>query len=123
MVTDEVVRLSGFGRLARTLGDEARRSGLAVPGFRSPPRVPGVTRTIRRAAAGAPVVAVALQGRPAGEVIVDMIDGIVAANGLRGVQAEQARLALSRTVVRDPGESTSVPTEQAPDQETSGGRA
>jgi hypothetical protein len=98
MVTDEVVPLSGFGRLARTLGDEARRSGLAVPGFRSPPRLPGATRTIRRAVAGAPVVAVAVQGRPAEEVIGDMIDGIVAANGLRGVQAEEARLALSRTV-------------------------
>jgi hypothetical protein len=93
-----VVHLSGFGSLARELGDEARRSGLAVPGFRSPPRLPGARRTIRRAVAGAPVVAVALQGRPAEEVIEDMIDGIVAANGLRGGRADEARRALAKTV-------------------------
>jgi hypothetical protein len=69
------------------------------------------------------VVAVALQGRPAGEVIEDMIDGIVAANGLRGIQAEEARLALSRTMGRhNAAASSSVPTEQARDQESSGGR-
>jgi hypothetical protein len=98
LVPGGVVPLSGFGTLARELGDEARRSGLEVPGFRSPPRLPGARRTIRRAVAGAPIVAVALQGRPAGDVIEDMIDGIVAANRLCGGRAEEARRALAKTV-------------------------
>ena len=34
-----------FARTARSLADAARARGLDPPTFRSPPRVPGVTRT------------------------------------------------------------------------------
>ena len=37
-----------FARIARSLAEAARAQGLRAPTFRSPPRVPGVTRTIRR---------------------------------------------------------------------------
>jgi hypothetical protein len=59
-------------------------------------------RTIRRAEAGAAVVAVALRGRPADEVIRDMIDGIVAANRLQGPRAEEARRCLGDAVGAEP---------------------
>lgn len=70
-----------FCTAARLIGQEARRSGIAPPGFRSPPRLPGVTRSIRRGPSGA-VVAVAVRGRPSGDVLADMIEGVVLAAAL-----------------------------------------
>jgi hypothetical protein len=83
-----------FAATARALAQEARARGLAVPGFRSPPRVSGVDRTLRRRGASASV-AVRVRGRPWADVLVDMIEGVVVANGLTGEQAEAARAALS----------------------------
>ena len=37
-----------FADAARRLGAAAHEAGLQVPAFRSPPRVPGAARTIRR---------------------------------------------------------------------------
>ena len=82
-----------FTTAARRLGIEARRHGLACPGFRSPPRIPGARRTIRWFSAGA-VVAVAIKDRPSADVIADMVEGVVRANRLSGSQARAARLAL-----------------------------
>jgi hypothetical protein len=82
-----------FSAAARQLGDEARRHGLACPGFRSPPRLPGARRTIRWSAAG-PVIAIAIRDRPVGEVVVDMVEGLVVANRLRGSAAAVARRRL-----------------------------
>jgi hypothetical protein len=61
------------------LGAAARASGLIVPAFRSPPRVQGATRTLRRYPGGA-VVSVRLRERTYAQVVDDMIDGVLAAN-------------------------------------------
>ena len=52
----------------------------AVPGFRSPPRLPGVDRSIRRRPDGAAVVAVRVHGRSIEAVVTDMVEGVLAAN-------------------------------------------
>ncbi|MEM9653698.1 MAG: hypothetical protein AAGA65_16520 [Actinomycetota bacterium] len=69
-----------FAQVARQLGIQAKRDGLKSPAFRSPPRVSGVTRSIRRRADGSATVSVRLRGRPAVAVVADMIDGVMAAN-------------------------------------------
>jgi len=81
---------SAFSTAARTLGHEARRRGLAAPGFRSPPRVVGADRTIRRWNGGA-TVAVRVKGRPWVAVLADMIEGVVVANQLSTPQADRLR--------------------------------
>ncbi len=68
-----------FATAARRLGAAARASGLVVPAFRSPPRVRGARRTLKRYPGGA-VVSVQLRGRSYGDVVADMIDGVLAAN-------------------------------------------
>lgn len=88
---DRVGDSVGFARAAGLLAAEARRQGLAVPGFRSPPRRPGVDRSLRRRPPGNAVVAVRLRGRPAVAVLADMVEGVVAANGLAGAPAERCR--------------------------------
>jgi hypothetical protein len=93
-----VMRFIGFSGIAQALGDEARHAGLIVPGFRSPPRLAGARRTIRRPPAGGAVVAVVIRDRPIGEVITDMIDGVVAANQLSGEQADEILGRLRRRV-------------------------
>jgi hypothetical protein len=75
--------------LART----ARALGLTVPGFRSPPRLGGVQRSIKRWPGGA-TVAVVVRGRPWPAVQADLVEGIVAANELAGPPADRARAAL-----------------------------
>jgi len=83
-----------FATTARALAQAARARGLIVPGFRSPPRVNGADRTLRRRGAGASV-AVRVRGRPWADVLTDMIEGVVVANGLTGQDADAARVALS----------------------------
>lgn len=73
---------------------EARRHGLAVPGFRSPPRLAGVDRTIRWSADGTCMVAVRVRGRDVADVIADMVEGVLVANRLTGQAAVGWRLAL-----------------------------
>jgi len=82
-----------FTQAARLLSREARRQGLAAPGFRCPPRVVGVVRTIRRHHGGA-VVAVLVRGRPWGAVVADMIEGVVVANRLGPPVADRIRTEL-----------------------------
>jgi hypothetical protein len=82
-----------FAALARRLGAATRAAGLTVPAFRTPPRRPGASRTIRRLPGG-PVVAVALHGRAFGEVVRDMVDGIIVANRLEGEAASRVRSTL-----------------------------
>lgn len=80
-----------FAAAARRLSEAARSVGIDPPGFRSPPRTPGRRRSIRREADGSATVSVALRGRPALAVIGDMIDGVVAAGGVEGVEGAQVR--------------------------------
>jgi hypothetical protein len=88
-----------FAECARVLADEARRTGLGVvPAFRSPPRVFGRDRTIRRRPDGSVVVAVALGGRPFAAVVADMVEGVVAGNRLVGTDADSVRRALWQAV-------------------------
>ena len=94
MMVDVGSRSIRFAESARTLGDAARRAGLVAPSFRSPPRVLGRDRTIRRRADGSVVVAVALGGRPFVAVVADMIEGTVAANRLEAGEADRVRREL-----------------------------
>jgi hypothetical protein len=85
-----------FAAAARALGHEARRLGLVVPGFRSPPLLVGANRSVRRrvpTGAGA-TVAVRVRGRPIAAVVADMVEGVVVANRLVGPPADQCRHAL-----------------------------
>lgn len=79
-----------FAAAARLLSAAARRSGLTAPGFRTPPRIVGVDRTIRRHPSGA-TVSVRVRGRPWPAIAADMIDGIVVANRLDARRANRLR--------------------------------
>jgi hypothetical protein len=93
-----------FARLARRLAEAARAQGLRAPTFRSPPRVPGVTRTIRRGGGGA-AVSVVLRGRPWAAVTSDMIEGTLVANRLTGVAADRTRAALWSALSETPDQA------------------
>ena len=80
-----------FAAAARAITDEARRAGLAVPGFRSPPRLP-VDRSLRRRPGAPPAVAVRVRGRPMATVVADMVEGVLVANGLTDRDDVRARL-------------------------------
>jgi hypothetical protein len=90
-----------FAETARRLGAAARAAGLAVPAFRSPPRVPGAARSIRRYPGGV-VVSVQLRGRPFAQVVADMVDGVVVTNRLAGESAKRLRAALSDALEPEP---------------------
>ena len=83
-----------FAAAARALGRVAHERGLMVPGFRSPPRLDGVERSVRRRADGAATVSVLLRGRPWVAVLADMIEGVVVVNDLDGAAATRCRTAL-----------------------------
>jgi hypothetical protein len=85
-----VVRFAGA---ARRLGAAARAAGLSVPAFRSPPRHPRAVRTIRRLPGGS-VIAVRVRERAFADVVTDMIEGVVASNGLEGEAAARVRAML-----------------------------
>src|SRR5579872_3534540 len=70
-----------FSAAVRTIAAEARRLGLTVPGFRSPPKVAGVDRTIRWSR-GQPIVSIRVAGRPVGDVVADVVEGVLVANGV-----------------------------------------
>ena len=88
-----------FAATVRTLGAAARSLGMVVPGFRSPPRRPGMDRTIRHAADGTATIAVVVRDRPFPAVVADLIEGIVLVNELTGVEATRLRTALWAAVV------------------------
>ena len=88
-----------FADIARRLGAATRAAGLVVPAFRTPPRRPGAPRTIRRLPGG-PVIAVRLRSRPTAEVVADMIEGVIVANGLATDVAGRVRATLLQAVGR-----------------------
>ena len=90
-----------FAHVARRLTAAARAADLDAPAFRSPPRLPGSVRTVRRMPGGV-VVAVAVRGRPFVDVVADMVEGIVVANGLQGVAATRVRTALHEAAAQEP---------------------
>ena len=91
------VAATSFATMARYLAAESRAAGLVVPAFRSPPRVSGVARTIRRMGDGA-VVAIRIRGRAADAVADDMIEGIVVTNQLDPTVADGVRRRLRAAV-------------------------
>ena len=91
-----------FARAVQALAHAARTLGLVVPGFRSPPRLVGVQRSIKRWPGGA-TVAVVVRDRPWAAVQADLVEGIVAANGLSGPAADAARASLWRAIDEGPG--------------------
>jgi hypothetical protein len=94
-----------FADAARRLGAAAHEAGLSVPAFRSPPRVPGAARTIRRYPAGA-VVSVRLRGRPFTDVVTDMVDGVLAANRVPPSDAPRLRARLEAALSATPEVAT-----------------
>lgn len=104
-----------FTEAARVLARHVSELGLEVPGFRSPPRIVGVNRTLRRRADGVGgVVAVRLADRPFTAVIGDMIEGVLVVNRLAPPEADRVRSHLWRlmlvfTVECMPARGTEVP--------------
>jgi hypothetical protein len=94
-----------FAAAARSLGEVARAGGLTVPGFRSPPRLDGVDRTLKRQVDSGGVesftVSVRIKGRPWVSVLADMIDGVIAANRIEGPTAGAARTVMWAAVEAD----------------------
>jgi len=79
-----------FARAVQALAQSARARGLLVPGFRSPPRLVGVQRSIKRWEGGA-TVAVVVRGRPWPAVQADLVEGVVAANDLVSPASDRTR--------------------------------
>lgn len=82
-----------FADAARAIGATARRLGLVAPTFRTPPRLVGLDRTVRRHAKGA-AVSVRVRDRPWAAVLADMIEGVVAVNDLDALLSNRARADL-----------------------------
>lgn len=82
-----------FARAAEVLGATARRLGLIAPAYRSPPRHPGLMRSVSRSGDG-PVVAIRVRGRSLSAVLADMVDGVIAVNDLRPPREADVRAAL-----------------------------
>jgi hypothetical protein len=82
-----------FVNAANLLGSVAGRFGLIAPGFRTPPRIVGVQRTVRRRPGGG-VVAVAVKNRPVAAVLADMIDGVIVVNDIAPPESDTVRAAL-----------------------------
>jgi hypothetical protein len=82
-----------FAQAVQTIAGCARSLGLLVPSFRSPPRLVGVLRSIKRWDGGA-TIAVVVRGRPWPAVQADLIEGVVAANGLVPPDSDRARADL-----------------------------
>ena len=90
-----------FTAAARVLAQRAAELDLVVPGFRSPPRIVGVNRSIRRSRdSEGGVVAVRLSDRPFTAAVGDMIEGVIFINRLEPPEADRARTQLWRTMLQ-----------------------
>ena len=98
-----------FAATVRTIGTAARERGLVVPGFRTPPRRPGIERTIRRTGPSTATVAVAVRDRPIQAVVADLIEGVIVVNELAGVEAARVRTALWQAVVAEHPGAVALP--------------
>jgi hypothetical protein len=96
-----------FAQAVQALARTTRELGLQVPGFRSPPRLVGVQRSIKRWPGGA-TVAVVVRDRPWPAVQADLVEGILTANGLSGRAADDARAALWRAIADGPPSSSAA---------------
>lgn len=96
-----------FARAVQVLAQATRALGLVVPGFRSPPRLVGVQRSIKRWPGGA-TVAVVVRGRPWPAVQADLVEGIVAANDLCSPASDRVRAELWLALEGRPPEEAEV---------------
>ena len=91
-----------FSRTCLALARACEALGVAAPGFRSPPSMPGVDRTLRRVPGSAvPVVVVRLRGRSRDAIRGDLIEGVVAASAdalPAGVDEARLRAVLEEVV-------------------------
>ena len=85
------LRASDFVAVARAVSAAATEAGLPVPGFRSPPRTPGLDRALRRWPDGRTTVLVRRAGVPADVVVDAMVQGVLVA-----ARVERARAAVLR---------------------------
>jgi len=109
-----------FARTVQALGVAGRELGLEVPAFRSPPRLVGVQRSIRRAT-GSTTVAVVVRGRPWAAVQADLVEGVVAANRLPADAASRVRAHLWAAIA--PPEAEVEEAEDQPSGPARPGRA
>lgn len=79
--TADSTSATDFALISRILTETATAFGGNAPGFRSPPRIPGVKRSVTRNRDGSVTVAVAVRHRPVMAVVADMIDGIILTSG------------------------------------------
>src|SRR3954465_13188768 len=93
-----VLRFAETGGLR---GVEARRQRLRMPGFRSPPRLAGVARSVRHRSAGGATIAVVVRRRPGAAGVAHMIEGVVVANHRSGSAADGVRARLWAAVGDD----------------------
>jgi hypothetical protein len=98
-----------FAEGARAVARAARARGLVAPAFRSPPKLTGVDRSIRRYEGGC-AVAIRTRGRPWVAVAADMVEGVIVANRLAGPAALRVRGALWSAL----GFETGLPVPVAP---------
>lgn len=92
---------SKFTAAARVLAQRVGELGLVVPGFRTPPRIVGVNRSLRRSRDGeGGVVAVRIADRPFTATIGDMIEGVIVINCLTTAEADRVRTLLWRTMLQ-----------------------
>lgn len=92
-----------FATAARVIGEAARARGMVVPAFRSPPRLPGAARTLRRWSGGGATVSVEVRGRPFEAVVADMVEGVVVVNHVAGAEATRLRTSLWEAVLDGAG--------------------
>jgi hypothetical protein len=98
-----------FTAAARVLAQRAAELDLVVPGFRSPPRIVGVNRSIRRGRDGqGGVVAVRIADRPFTAAVGDMIEGVIQINRLEPPEADRVRTQLWRTMLQFTVETSSA---------------
>ncbi|MEN9792035.1 MAG: hypothetical protein RL330_113 [Actinomycetota bacterium] len=92
-------RTATFLEAARVIGAAAVELDCTPPGFRTPPRILGANRTVRRAPDGpGGVVAVRVSGRPFIAVVADMVEGVVVLNRLAPDEADRVRTGLWRAL-------------------------
>lgn len=84
-----------FAETVRLLNAAAAAEGMRAPSFASPPRLASADRTIRWLTNDRALVAVRRGRRAANVVVQDMIEGVVVANRLSGLEAEDAARKLA----------------------------
>ena len=84
-----------FASAVRVIGSTLQRMGFSVPVFRSPPRIVGVDRSIRRrrgeGSGATAVVSVRVKDRPWAAVVADLVEGAVVMHSLDSPEADRLR--------------------------------